>query len=117
MEAGEVKEVFRETYGLTGLITNGHFEAFSEWRHPQNRYFKDDHFDPAAGDYEPIQRDKQRTRIEGKQCTTTLVWIHDSHEKEGHKQLQALPLYFYYIQNRIPPKECGFFMISIMSEL
>lgn len=87
MEAGEVKEVFHETYGLTGLITNGHFEAFSEWRHPLNRYFKSDHFDPAAGDYEPIQRDKQRTRIEGKQCTTTLVWIHDSHEKEEHKQL------------------------------
>ena len=88
MEAGEVKEVFHEIYGLTGLITNGHFKAFGEWRHPQHRYFKDDDFNPAAGDYEPIQRDnKQRTGIEIKQCTTTLVWIHDLHEKEDHKQL------------------------------
>lgn len=87
MEAGEVKEVFHETHGLTGLITNGHFEALSEWRHPQNRYFKGDHLNPAAGDYEPIQRDKQKTRIEVKQCTETLVWLHDLHEKTDDKLL------------------------------
>jgi len=84
MGAGEVKEVIHDIHGFTGLITDGHFEAISEWRNPQHRYFKDDH-DPAAGDYEPIQRDK-RTLIEVKQRAETLVWIHGVQDKADHNQ-------------------------------
>ncbi len=84
MEAGEVKEVFHEIYGMTGLITNGHFEAFSEWKNPQHRYFKNDDRDPAAGDYEPIQRDKQRTLMEVKQRAEILVPMRGAREKTDH---------------------------------
>ncbi len=79
-----MKEVIHDIHGFTGLITDGHFEAISEWRNPQNRYFKDDH-DPAAGDYEPIQKDK-RTLIEVKQRAKTLVWIRDVQDKADHNQ-------------------------------
>lgn len=79
MEAGEVKEII---HGFTALITDGHFEAISEWRNPQHRYFKDDH-DPAAGDYEPIQRDK-RTLIEVKHHAETLVWMPNVQDKADH---------------------------------
>ncbi|WP_318617935.1 hypothetical protein [Sporosarcina sp. YIM B06819] len=82
-----MKEVIHEIYGFTGLITNGDFAAFGEWKNPHNRYFKDDHLNPAAGDYEPIPSgDKQKTRIEVKQCTETLVWMHDPQEQADHKQ-------------------------------
>ena len=84
MEAAEVKEDVRETLGLTGLITDGHFEAISEWKNPQQRYFKDNH-DSAAGDYEPIQRVK-RTLIEVNQHTETLVSIHGVQDKADHNQ-------------------------------
>ena len=84
MEAGEVKEIIQDIHGFSGLITEGHFEAISEWRNPQHRYFKDNH-DPAAGDYEPIQRDK-RTLIEVKQHAETIVWIHDVQDKEDYNE-------------------------------
>ena len=84
MGAGEVKEDFRETLGLTGLITDGHFEPISEWKNPQHRNFKDDH-DSAAGDYVPIQRVK-RTLIEVKQLKETLVQIHGVQDKADHNQ-------------------------------
>lgn len=59
-----MKEDFCETLGLTGLITDGRFEAISERKKPQQQYFKDDH-ESAAGDYKPILRIK-RTLIEVK---------------------------------------------------
>jgi hypothetical protein len=86
MEAGKVKETFQEIHGLAGLINNGRFEALSEWRNPQYRFFKDDHLDPAAGDYEPIQRDKRRTRIEVKQHVETIVSIRNVFEEADHNQ-------------------------------
>lgn len=84
MEAGEVKEIIHDINGFSGLITEGHFEAISEWRNPQHRYFKDNH-DPAAGDYEPLQRDK-RTQIEVKQHAESIVWIHGVQDKADHNE-------------------------------
>lgn len=74
-----MKEIIHDIHGLTGLITDGQFKAISEWRNPQHRYFKDDH-DPAAGDYEPIQRDK-KTLIDVEQSTEILVWMHGVQDK------------------------------------
>ena len=81
-----MKEVFPETHSLTGLITHGQFNAFNEWRNPQHRTFKDDHLDPAAGDYELNQRDKPKSRIEVQQYKEKLIWIRDLHEKTDHQQ-------------------------------
>lgn len=77
MEAGKVKETFHDIHGLACLIKNGRFEALNEWKNQQNRYFRDDHLDPAAGDYEPIQSDKRRTRIELKQHLEPIVSIRE----------------------------------------
>ncbi|WP_342508747.1 hypothetical protein [Sporosarcina sp. FSL K6-2383] len=76
-----MKEVFHEIYGLTGLVTDGHFVALNEWKHPQHRFFKNADHDPAAGDYEPIQRDKQITLMEVKQRAEILVPMRDMRKK------------------------------------
>lgn len=68
------------------LTKDNRLEVFNMRHHMPHRYFKDDHLDPAAGDYEPILSYKQSTLLTAEQRTSALVAIVISYESLTHNR-------------------------------